>query len=209
MCRSLSDWLLLLSWKRQISRQIPRIISFASASPPHSLLMKQADVYSWAMTTYEMLTETKPFAKMHKLEHLSLVCVSGKRPSLSHYSFPPALVSIIRSAWGSTVKKRPNIQEIVRKLERLIPELGDESACSWPTVEPDSSEHLNDNEEAFLTDDDDDLSLENLLLGSDGDIDEEMRKQVEKSSAHGIPAATLGDFDDNENSMSSIMYGEH
>ena len=104
---------------------------------------------------------------------------------------------------GSTVKKRPNIQEVVRKLEKLIPELDDESACSWPTVEPDSSEILSDRKE------DDELSLENLLLGSDGDIDKEIREQVTKSSANVLPAATLGDYDENEYSMSSLMYEDH
>lgn len=167
-------------------------------------------MFSWAITTYEMLTESKPFAKMHKLEHLSMVCVNGKRPSLSHYKFPPALASILRSAWGQTVSKRPNIQDVVRKLEKLIPELGDESACSWPTVEPDNL-NLGDTAASnkHTAYDDDELSLENLLLGSDGAIDDEIREQVKQSSARGMPAATLGDFDENDYSISSFMYGDH
>lgn len=165
----------------------------------------KADVFSWAITTYEMLTETKPFAKMHTLQHVSMVCVQGKRPRLSHHKFPPGLESIIRAAWGQTVSKRPNIQEIVRKLEKLIPELGDEAACVWPTVAPDADDVAGDNNAHHDDDDDHDdyNSLEEFLLGSDGAIDDEIRKEAKSS------AVTLSDVDDNDFSLSSIMFEEH
>ena len=89
------------------------------------------------------------------------------------------------------------MQTIVRKLEKLIPEMGDEAACIWPTVEPDSLDLAKERE----------IALEELLYGSDTAIDEEIRTQVKQSK--GTKEVTLGDFDENDYSLSSIMYGDH
>ena len=164
----------------------------------------KADVYSWAITFYEMLTETKPFAKMHKLQHVAVVCVQGKRPSLSAHKFPAGLEAIIRSAWGQSVSKRPSILEVVRSLEKLIPDLGDESACVWPTVEYDASYHT---QEDFGAETDEDEGSMEGFWGNDGDIDEQIMKEMKKDRAERRP--TLGDVDDNEYSLSSMMYGDH
>jgi len=173
----------------------------------------KADVYSWAVTTYEMLTESKPFAKMHKLEHVSMVCVRGKRPRLSSHNFPPALESVLRRSWGQSVSKRPNIKEVVRTLEELIPELGDEEACVWPTMEYNAMDNSggenNDakkkNLEPGATPDDDDLiaEMEAFLLGSDTAIDDEIRRDVH------LKPTTYGDVEDDDNDYSMSFFSDH
>jgi len=132
---------------------------------------------------------------------------------LSHYNFPPGLNSIIRAAWGQTVSKRPNMQQVVHRLEKLLPELGDEAACSWPTVEPDSLElagslHKKHERLAGTNVDDEETSLEDLLLHSDGVIDDELRQEVKRGHI-GKAGNSNGDLDDMEFSFSSVMYEDH
>lgn len=173
----------------------------------------KADVFSWAVTFYEMLTQTQPFGKMQKLEHVALVCVKGKRPSLSSHKFPKSIEKLIRSAWGQSVSKRPAIVDVVKTLEKEIPELGDEAACSWPTIEYDPSYHV---DEDFGADTDDDISLPKIWGDTeiDREIDEEIVEEMQKGQLQERRRSqpTLGDIDDDDGrdySMSSVFFGEH
>ncbi|CAB9502267.1 Probable LIM domain-containing serine/threonine-protein kinase DDB [Seminavis robusta] len=172
----------------------------------------KADVYSWAITTYEMLTESKAFANMHKLQHVAMVCVQGKRPKLSLHKFPPKLETVIRAAWGQSVSARPNMLEVVRALEKILPELGDEDACVWPTVEQDDGTYAMPKSrrksllaESSDDEDDDDESLDAF----DTTLDAEIMKEMKGGSAARAP--TYGDMEmhENEYSLSSIMYADH
>jgi serine/threonine protein kinase len=163
----------------------------------------KADVYSWAITTYEMLTETKAFEKMHNLQHVALVCVQGKRPRLSIHKLPPKLESLLRIAWGQSVTKRPSSLEVARALEKMLPEMGDEDACVWPTVEYVASSHFAANKRAKNSDDEEsNESFDAFETSMDAEIAREMK-------AASIKAPTYGDVEDFEYSLTSIMYADH
>jgi serine/threonine protein kinase len=163
----------------------------------------KADVYSWAITTYEMLTESKAFEKMHNLQHVALVCVQGKRPRLSSHKFPAKLESLLRHAWGQSVAQRPSSLEVVRALEKMLPDMGDEDACVWPTVEYVASSDFAENKVADNTDDDDsNKSIDAFETSMDAEIVRELKAAT-------IKPPTYGDVEDFEYSLTSMMYADH
>ena len=167
----------------------------------------KADVFSWSMTFYEMLTESKPFANLTKLQHVAMVCVKGKRPKLSHHDLPHHIRSILRDGWSQSVSQRPTIREVITELEAMLPEMGDEEACRWPTVEHTS---VKDQGHVVAADEDKgDESIEALMLGADDVIDEEIFSEMQKSEQEPDSKTNLEDVDDNDFSVSNFAYCEH
>ncbi|CAK9874237.1 unnamed protein product [Sphagnum jensenii] len=73
------------------------------------ILTYEADVYSYAMLCYEILTGSRPF-EGHRLSDYDLV-LSGTRPEL------PAILSerlrtLLENCWQTDPKQRPNFKEI-------------------------------------------------------------------------------------------------
>lgn len=76
---------------------------------------RPADVYSFAMTCYEILTGRVPFDDVPNTEIYERA-VGGIRPSLEEYSMPPILKGLIERCWATDPKERPNFAEICRSL---------------------------------------------------------------------------------------------
>ena len=82
-----------------------------------------ADVYSFAMTCYEILTGKIPFDGVPKLYER---IVAGDRPSLEEYSMPLVLKELIKRCWATDPGERPNFAEICKtlwqcKVENILP----------------------------------------------------------------------------------------
>jgi hypothetical protein len=88
----------------------------------------KADVYGWAMTCYELLSLSKPFAPLSDSDHQEYVCIQGKRPNvkplLQQCEAPPGkqppILKVIRAAWEQYVGKRIDISTVVERLERIL-----------------------------------------------------------------------------------------
>jgi serine/threonine protein kinase len=80
---------------------------------------KEADVYSYAMTLYEMVTGMQPFAEIHDIFELKkMVCDKHKRPELPS-SCPAPLANLIKLCWHKDPAKRPSFEQILNTLQQI------------------------------------------------------------------------------------------
>jgi len=84
-----------------------------------------ADVYSFGMTCYEILTGRIPFEGVPNGKVYESI-VAGDRPSLEDVNMPPVLKDLIQRCWATDPKERPNFDEICRtlwqcKVENILP----------------------------------------------------------------------------------------
>lgn len=75
----------------------------------------QADVYSYAMTCYEILTGGIPFQDVPNSTIHSRV-LAGERPDLGLGNAVPSLTELIERCWDTNPDKRPQFPEICKKL---------------------------------------------------------------------------------------------
>lgn len=78
------------------------------------------DVYSFGMTLYFLITETKPFASYcidsEGKEELRNDILNGKRPEFPK-SIPKEWKKLIKNCWKQDQSKRPDFTQICRTLE--------------------------------------------------------------------------------------------
>jgi len=75
-----------------------------------------ADVYSFALVFFEVLTRDVPFAKISKSQILEKIC-SGKRPILPPDGYCPwPLSAFISECWATRPEDRPRFPEICQRL---------------------------------------------------------------------------------------------
>lgn len=84
-----------------------------------------ADVYSFAMTCYEILTGRIPFEGIPNGKIYENI-VAGIRPSLDDVIMPPVVKDLIQRCWATDPNERPNFDEICRtlwqcKVENILP----------------------------------------------------------------------------------------
>lgn len=72
----------------------------------------KSDVWSWANTVVEILTEKVPYSKMSTAEVLSAVSTRGTPPPLGSAPCPPWLLALLQKCWSISPKDRPSMDEI-------------------------------------------------------------------------------------------------
>ena len=80
-----------------------------------------ADVYSYGMTCYEILTRGIPFEGRRK-DHFDCVVKQGLRPELPR-NLNPAIRDLIHSCWHQDPQQRPTFDAILLELKRILHEL--------------------------------------------------------------------------------------
>ena len=95
----------------------------------HEPYSASADVYSFAMVMYELITHHAPFADRSALQAAAAAGLEDKRPSLPTGT-PPPLERLIIRAWGSSRTKRPPASELLRELEAMPKQLSP-SEVDW------------------------------------------------------------------------------
>lgn len=95
----------------------------------------KADVYSWAMVVYEMLTGLEPFWDLSKKNFVERVINGKERPSMESFSAGGELKSIIESAWKDDFFHRPTMSKVCVLVETVLLDMkGDGSEQSSPTL---------------------------------------------------------------------------
>lgn len=91
----------------------------------------KADVFSWAIVLYEMLSHIKPFADFTCQSHEELVCRLGGRPKLSDIEWPldmsqvtQELQALLHQGWHHDWKERPSMAQVCLRLEDLLESQG-------------------------------------------------------------------------------------
>ena len=77
----------------------------------HAPYNEKADVFSFGVLLWEMLTGKVPYAEMTPLQAAVGVVQKGLRPTLPT-TCPPALASLIRSCWHRSPHERPPFSQL-------------------------------------------------------------------------------------------------
>ena len=81
-----------------------------------------ADVYSWAMISYEILSLVKPFDGWSREMHASFVCIQGQRPDMVHciQPIPVEVQVLLERSWNTCALMRPVLSQIINQLDYLM-----------------------------------------------------------------------------------------
>lgn len=84
----------------------------------------KADVYSWAMVSYELLTLQKPFSVGSIEQHRKAVCDRAQRPPLHHLRWlSTGVKEVLQHSWDVNVQKRWHMRDAKNALDGIISEL--------------------------------------------------------------------------------------
>jgi serine/threonine protein kinase len=95
----------------------------ASNNPRYN---EKADVYSWSMLFWEMLSLQKPFQTYTIEEHRVLVCQNGHRPQLHNMQIPMSIQHLLQQTWCESIPQRLSMQQAHNVLENIL----DSSFCT-------------------------------------------------------------------------------
>ena len=76
---------------------------------------RSADVYSFAMVLFELLTHQVPFSERPAMQAAAAVALHGVRPPLPTRT-PPAIASIVTACWAAKPSQRPSFRKLVTEL---------------------------------------------------------------------------------------------
>ena len=80
-----------------------------------------ADVYSFAILLWEMLTLKLAFEKYSRERHYKEIIVEGKRPKLSK-SWPFVIKNLLERCWAAKPSDRPTFQSVCEKIKFGLPD---------------------------------------------------------------------------------------
>ena len=78
-----------------------------------------ADIYSFGMIVWELITEMKPFKMLQREDLINKVVIEKSRPKIPD-NIPTEISQIIRACWQQEEDKRPSFTKILKLLENLI-----------------------------------------------------------------------------------------
>lgn len=79
----------------------------------HDQYTCKADVYSFSLILFELLTLSQPYFTYKAGQHLMKACVEGQRPNLSVYKLPKVLSKLVCRTWSQTVYRRPAMSKVL------------------------------------------------------------------------------------------------
>jgi serine/threonine protein kinase len=101
----------------------------------HSRYNVSADVYSWAMVSYETLTLAKPFSGWTRDMHSNLVCGRGVRPETNTTEVAASLLGVaggnnnnsnhmdmrglLEAAWNQSPDNRPSMMQVCQSMQSI------------------------------------------------------------------------------------------
>lgn len=97
----------------------------------------KADVYSWSMVFWEMLSLGKPYPTYSVNDHKHFVCQGGERPMLDH-QWPLPIQNLLKHSWATNIPERLDMQEVQCLLRTYI------ECCKLLDETPESPTGVND-----------------------------------------------------------------
>ena len=89
----------------------------------HERYSRSADVYSYAMILFELLTREQPFAPLTPIMAGVESALNSNRPHLPS-GLPAQIDELVRVCWDAAPERRPSFEDIERRLRELPAELG-------------------------------------------------------------------------------------
>jgi len=80
----------------------------------------KADVYSFGILLWEIISLKLPFANHCQRTMIDMVMNWGERPPLDEKNWSTSLCSIMTTCWDSNHRKRPSINDVVKRLDEEI-----------------------------------------------------------------------------------------
>jgi serine/threonine protein kinase len=80
----------------------------------------KADVYSWAIVCYEMISLIEPYEGMDRQEHYTEVCCEGFRPCMDDLPRSDDLEELLHQTWCESLRDRLSMKEVCEVLEEII-----------------------------------------------------------------------------------------
>ena len=105
----------------------------------------KADVYSWALLFWEMLSLVKPYARLSESDHQVQVCHGKMRPTLDEH-WPLWIRTLLRQSWQASVDERISMHQVWFLLKAKLM-LGRDKENDWlvGAISPENtSEHQSD-----------------------------------------------------------------
>ncbi|RHZ69997.1 hypothetical protein Glove_276g51 [Diversispora epigaea] len=78
---------------------------------------KAADVYSFAIIAYEIITGFQPYSYVPHDEELALKICNGLRPKIPFHT-PPLITRMIMRCWNAQINCRPTFEELYEELKK-------------------------------------------------------------------------------------------
>jgi Protein tyrosine and serine/threonine kinase len=88
----------------------------------HEPYGEAADVFSYAVVLWQLLTREEPFAGKGQVEAAAAVALDGKRMGFPP-STPPPVIELISQCWDAMPGHRPSFEAIVDSLTPMIDSL--------------------------------------------------------------------------------------
>ncbi|KAH8313454.1 hypothetical protein KR067_006066, partial [Drosophila pandora] len=87
---------------------------------------EMCDVYSWAITTWEILARKEPFPEIDTPFAMEAAVRSGKRPELSDIRVPCSndLLCLINNCWGMDIRYRFSMHLVAKVLNEMVQDAG-------------------------------------------------------------------------------------
>lgn len=84
----------------------------------------KADVYSFGVLFWEILSQKRPYDEMTRDNFHDKVVRGGARPAIPK-RWPPALSKLVTDCWDMDMNKRPTFRQVVSRLNELIDNAGE------------------------------------------------------------------------------------
>eukprot|EP00980_Cylindrotheca_fusiformis_P021644 scaffold8505_cov130-Cylindrotheca_fusiformis.AAC.10 len=81
---------------------------------------RKADVYSWAVVCYEMMSFKEPYEGMDREELFAEVCCEGYRPCMDDLPRNDDLEDLLHQSWCESLEDRLSMKEVCEVLEEII-----------------------------------------------------------------------------------------
>jgi len=110
---------------------------------------RKADVYSWAIICYEMMSLTEPYYGMSREEHFAEVCDEGFRPCMDDLPSCTDLEDLLHQAWCDDISERLTMKKVCAALEDIVSSIDPETSTLVSDGEYDDKNE--DSESTFST----------------------------------------------------------
>ena len=108
---------------------------FAAEVIRHECYDYAADVFSFGLLMWEVVTHERPFEPMSPIEAAGSVAIEGKRPPFPE-TIPPALMDLIEKCWAEKPSERMEVEQIIKCLGDLSGNVATESWLAAPSGHP-------------------------------------------------------------------------